>query len=61
MLAKYFEPEEERHRLCIHEQTGITQMKPIENTKVVDGIELPFKSLDNVLTAINKILEEGGL
>lgn len=31
----------------------------MKNTKLVDSIELPLKSLDNVLTAINKILECG--
>ena len=31
----------------------------MKNTKLVDSIELPLKSLDDVLTAVNKVLSSG--
>ena len=31
----------------------------MQNTKPVDSIELPLESLDNVLTAVNKVLSSG--
>ena len=61
VVAKYFDPEAERHRLLIHDyqQTEFQQIGCMKNTKLVDSIELPLKSLDNVLTAVNKVLSSG--
>ena len=63
VVAKYFDPEAERHRLLIHDhdyqQTEFQQIRCMKKTKLVDSIELPLKSLDNVLTAVNKVLSSG--
>ena len=61
VVAKYFDPEAERHRLLIHDyqQTEFQEIRCMKNTKLVDSIELPLKSLDNVLTAVNKVLSSG--
>ena len=57
VVPKYFDPEAERHRLLTHDfqQTEIQQIRCMQNTKPVNSIE----SLDNVLTAINKVLSSG--
>ena len=56
VVSKYFD-----HRLLVHDyqQTEIQQMRSMKNTKLVDNIELPLKSLDDVLTAVNKVLSSG--
>ena len=61
VVSKYFDPEAERHRLLVHDyqQTEIQQMRSMKNTKLVDSIELPLKSLDDALTAVNKVLSSG--
>ena len=61
IVAKYFDPEAERQRLLIHDyqQTEIQPMRSMDNTKLVDSIELPLKSSKNVLTAVKKILSGG--
>ena len=61
VVPKYFDPEAERHRLLTHDfqQTEIQQIRCMQNTKPVNSIELPLESLDNVLTAINKVLSSG--
>ncbi len=61
VVAKYFDPEEERQRLLVHDyqQTENQQMRCMDNTKLVDSLELPLKSYDNVLTAVKKILSSG--
>lgn len=61
VLAKYFDPEAERQRLLLHDyqQTEIQSMRSMDNTKLVDSIELDLKSCENVLTAITKILSSG--
>ena len=61
VVAKYFDPEEERQRLLVHDyqQTENQQMRSMDNTKLVDSLELPLKSRDNVLTAVKKILSSG--
>ena len=61
VVAKYFDPEAERHRLLIHDyqQTEFKQIRSMKNTKLVDSLELPLKSLDDVLTAVNKVLSSG--
>jgi hypothetical protein len=61
VVAKYFNPESERQRLLVHDyqQTEVREMRRMDNTKLVDSIELPLKSCENVLTAINKVLSGG--
>ena len=61
VLAKYFDPEAERQRLLIHDyqQTENQQMRSMDNTKLVDSIELSLKSCEDVLIAINKMLTSG--
>ncbi|CAB4017215.1 Hypothetical predicted protein, partial [Paramuricea clavata] len=61
VVAKYFNPESERQRLLVHDyqQTEVKEMRRMDNTKLVDRIELPLKSCENVLTAINKMLSGG--
>ena len=61
VVAKYFDPEAERQRLLVHDyqQTENQKMRCMDNTKLVDSLELPLKSCDNVLTAVKKILSSG--
>ena len=61
VVAKYFDPEVERQRLLIHDyqQTEILSMRNMDNTKLVDCIELPLKSREDVLAAVKKILSGG--
>ena len=61
VVAKYFNPESERQRLLVHDyqQTEVEEMRRMDNTKLVDSIELPLKSCENVLTAVNKMLSGG--
>ena len=61
VLAKYFDPEAERQRVLIHDyqQTENQKMRSMDNTKLVDSIELSLKSREDVLTAINKMLTSG--
>ena len=57
VLDKYFDPKAERQRLLVHDyqQTEIQQMRSMDNTKLVDSIQLDLESYDNVLAAINKM------
>ena len=61
VLAKYFDPEAETQRLLVHDyqQTEIKEMRSMDNTKLVDSIQLDLKSCDNVPNAINKMLSSG--
>ena len=61
VVAKYFDPEVERQRLLIHDyqQTEIQSMRNMDNTKLVDCIELPLTSREDVLAAVKKILSGG--
>ncbi|CAB4023389.1 Hypothetical predicted protein [Paramuricea clavata] len=61
VVGKYFNPESERQRLLVndYQQTEVKEMRRMNNTKLVDSIELPLKSCENVLTAINKMLSSG--
>ena len=61
VVAKYFDPEFERQRLLIHgyQQTELEEMRRMDNTKLVDSIELPLKSCENVLAAVKKMLSGG--
>ena len=42
-----------------YQQTELEQMRRMDNTKLVDSIELPLKSCENVITALNKMLSSG--
>ena len=61
VVAKYFSPESERHRLAVHDyqQTELNEMRCMDNTKLVDSIEMPLKCCEDVLTAVNKMLSSG--
>jgi hypothetical protein len=61
VVAKYFSPESERQRLVVHDyqQTELEEMRCMDNTKLVDSIEMPLKSCDDVLTAVKKMLSGG--
>ena len=61
VVAKYFDPEAERHRLAIHDyqQTEIRQMRCMDNIKLVDSLKLPLKSYNDLLTAFNHMLSSG--
>ncbi len=56
VIAKHFDPETQCHRLLAHDyqQTDIYHTRCMENTKLVDGIQLPLKS-----RALKKILASG--
>ncbi len=55
VLAKYFDPEAERQRLVLHDyqQTEIREMRCMDNTKLVDSLDLSLKSYTNLLTAFS--------
>ena len=61
VLAKYFDPEAERHRLLIHDyhQTEVQNMRCMDNTKLVDSLHLPLKSYDDLLKAFQHTLSNG--
>jgi hypothetical protein len=61
VLAKYFDPEAERQRLVLHDyqQTEIREMRCMDNTKLVDSLDLSLKSYTNLLTAFKHMLSNG--
>ena len=61
VVAKYFDPEAERHRLLIHDyqQTEINKMRSMENTKLVDSLHMPLKSYEDILLAFKYMLSNG--
>ena len=61
LVAKYFDPEEEKERIAIHDyqQTEIQEMQRIQNTKLVGSLKLPLKSYNDLLTAFNHMLANG--
>ena len=61
VVAKYFDPEEERKRIAIHDyqQTEIREMRRMDNTKLVDSLKLPLKSHNDLLTAFRHMLANG--
>lgn len=61
VLAKYFDPEAERHRLLLHDyqQTEIQKMRSMENTKLIDSLHMPLKSYKDILVAFNHMLSNG--
>ena len=61
VLAKYFDPEAERHQLLLHDyqQTEIQKMRSMENTKLIDCLHIPLKSYDDILIAFKHMLSNG--
>ena len=61
VVAKYFDPEEEKQRVAIHDyqQTEIQEMRRMDNTKLVDSLKLPLISYNDLLTAFNHMLANG--
>ena len=61
VVAKYFDPEAQRHRLAVHDyqQTEIRQMRCMDNCKLVDSVEMPLKSADDILAAFKHMLSSG--
>ena len=61
VLAKYFNPQTERQCLLVHDyqQTEIPKMICMENTKLIDSLELPLKSPDDLLFALKHMLSNG--
>ena len=61
VIAKYFDPETERQRLLAHDyqQTDIYHTRCMENTKLVNSIQLPLKCRNDVLTALKEMLASG--
>ena len=61
VVVKYFDPEEERERIAIHDyqQTEILEMRRMDNTKLVDSLKLPLKSHNDLLTAFRHMLANG--
>ena len=61
VVAKYFSPESELQRLVTRDsqQTELEGMRCMDNTKLVDSIEMPLKSCEDVLNAVNKMLSSG--
>ena len=59
---KYFDPVAEKQSLLIHtiiSKLKIQHIRCMDNSKLVDSIELPLKSIESALTAINKMLTSG--
>ena len=61
VTAKYFDPEAERQRLLIHnyQQTELKKMRSMDDTKLVDCLEMPLKSFQDLLAAVNYMLDNG--
>ena len=58
LVAKYF-AEFERQRLVVHDYNKPNWNKSDVCAKLVDSIELPLTSCEDVITALNKILSGG--
>ena len=58
IIAKYFDPDAERHRLLLHDylQTEIQKMRSMEKTKLFDSLHLPLKSSEGLLTIFKHML-----
>ena len=61
VTAKFFDQEAERQRLLVHDyqQTEMRKLRSMANTKLVDCLEIPLKSFQDLVTAINHMLENG--
>ena len=60
-VAQYFDPEAEKQRVAIHDyqQTELREMRCMDNTKLVDSLQLPLKSCADVVTAFKHMLVNG--
>ena len=60
-VAQYFDPEAENQRVAIHDyqQTELKEMRCMDNTKLVDSLQLPLKSCTDVVTAFKHMLVNG--
>ena len=60
-VAQYFDPEAEKQRVAIHDyqQTELREMRCMDNTKLVDSLQLPLKSCTDVVTAFKHMLVNG--
>ena len=58
---EYFDPEAEKQRVAIHDyqQTELKEMRCMDNTKLVDSLQLPLKSCTDVVTAFKHMLVNG--
>ena len=61
VTAKYFDPAAERERLLVHDyqQTEIKKMRSMKDTKLVDSLEIPLKSFQDLISALTHMLENG--
>ena len=59
MKAEFFDPESDRYRLFIHDYQKMTQLRSMDNCKLVGSIEMPLKSYENFRTALAILLENG--
>ncbi len=61
VTAKYFDPAAERQRLLVHDyqQTELKQMRSMDDTKLVDCLEIPPKSFHDLLSSVKYMLENG--
>ena len=60
-VAQYFDPEVEKQRVAIHDyqQTELREMRCMDNTKLVDSLQLHLKSCTDVVTAFKHMLVNG--
>ena len=60
-VEQYFDPEAEKQRVAIHDyqQTELREMRCMDNTKLVDSLQLPLKSCTDVVTAFKHMLVNG--
>eukprot|EP00794_Sanderia_malayensis_P020710 gene20710-22742_t len=61
ITAKYFDPNQERQRLLVHDyqQTELRNMRSMNDTKLVDCLEIPLKSFEDILGAVKYMLRNG--
>ncbi len=61
VLAKYSDPEAERHRLLLHDyqETEIQEMRSIKTTTLINSLHMPLKSYEDILVAFNHMLSNG--
>eukprot|EP00794_Sanderia_malayensis_P004178 gene4178-4734_t len=61
ITAKYFDPAAERQRLLVYDyqQTELKKMRSMDDTKLVDCLEMPLKSFQDLLAAVKYMLENG--
>ena len=61
VTAQYFDQCAERQRLLVHDyqQTEVRKMRSMENTKLVDSLEIPLKSVTDLVTALRHMLDIG--